>query len=397
MIQHLESYKRLIIFIEGKKMKNVLIIMSTNIFSGAEKVLADYLQNNAAHNFYVYTSTIDTPVLDEIAKQNKNVHILKDSRMHVISIRRKPILSSLSIICNLIHIHQLVKANHINFLYGNNTVDMLYVMLYKKIFNHHIASICYVHDIIQRNMYHTLVAKFSPLINAFITPSKAGRDSFVKDIDYPKKIHVIHNGCNINATCQESTGVKSNSANAKSLIFVGQICKRKRPDLFIDIMKELNRIRPGWYKGIIVGGIIEDDKEYASTFQSAIEQNKDIIQYKGQVSAQVLYGTGYFHADAFVLTSDRDPLPTVILEAMSLGIPVFARNVDGVTEMIENGVTGFSWGYYAPIRDIANLIDQSFQNSNIFSAIKENAKEKLFSDFSMEWKNKKINKLIESL
>lgn len=379
-------------------MKNVLIIMSTNIFSGAEKVMADYLQNNIAHNFYVYTSTIDTPVLDEIEKRNKNIHIFKDSSMRVISIRQKPVLSSFSILYNLLRIHRLVKKYRINLLYGNNTVDMLYVMLYKKLFDHRIASICHVHDIIQRNMYHKLIHRFTHLVNAFITPSKAGKESFIKDVDYPEKIHVIHNGCKINAPCQfESTWESTNSDNAKVLIFVGQICKRKRPDLFIDIMKELNGIRPGGYKGIIVGGIIEDDKGYVSTFKSAIEQNKDIIQYKGQVSAQVLYGTGYFHADAFVLTSDRDPLPTVILEAMSLGIPVFARNVDGVTEMIDNGVTGFSWDYYASIHDIANLIDQSFQNSNIFFMIEENAKEKMLSDFSMEWKNGSINKLIESL
>lgn len=378
-------------------MKNVLIIMSTNIFSGAEKVMADYLQNNAAHNFYVYTSTIDTPTLDEIEKKNKNIHVFKNPSMHVISIRKKPILSSFSILYNLLRVHRLVKKYHINLLYGNNTVDMLYVMLYKKLFDHHIAAICHIHDIIQRNMYHKLIHRFTPLVNAFITPSKAGKDSFIKDVDYPEKIHVIHNGCKINVTCQiESRGISANN-NIKTLIFVGQICKRKRPDLFINIMNQLNYIRPGEYKGIIVGGIIGDDKEYVAAFQSAIEQNKDIIQYKGPVSAQVLYGTCYFHADAFVLTSDRDPLPTVILEAMSLGIPVFARNVDGVTEMIDNRLTGFSWEYYASIDDIANLINQSFQNSNIFFAIKKNAKEKLLSDFSIEWKNKKINELIELL
>lgn len=379
-------------------MKNVLIIMSTNIFSGAEKVLADYLQNNIAHNFYIYTSTIDTPMLDKIENQNKNIHIFKDSSMRVISIRKNPILSSFSILYNLMRIHRLVKKYHINLLYGNNTVDMIYAMLYKKLFNHRIASICHIHDIIQRNMYHKLIQKFTPLVNAFITPSKAGKNSFVKDVDCPEKIYVIHNGCNMNQICRlESTELAVNSDGAKTLIFVGQICKRKRPDLFINIIKELNEIRSGKYKGIIVGGIIEDDKEYVATFRDAIKHNKDIIQYKGQVSAQVLYGTCYFHADAFVLTSDRDPLPTVILEAMSLGIPVFARNVDGVPEMIDNGITGFSWNYHASVNNIVDFIDKSFQDSKKFLVIKKNAKNKLLSDFSMEWKNKKINELIDSL
>lgn len=379
-------------------MKNVLIIMSTNIFSGAEKVMVDYLQNNIAHNFYVYTSTIDTSALDKIAEQNKNIRIFKDRRMHVISIRRQPILSFMSVLYNLIHIHQLVRKNNINLLYGNNTVDMLYVMLYKKIFNSNIASICHVHDIIQRNMYHKLIHKFAPLINVFITPSKAGKESFIKDVDYPEKIYVIHNGCNINGGATfESIDVKTNNSNVKTLIFVGQICKRKRPDLFINIIKELNRIHPGNYKGIIVGRIIESDKDCAISFRDAIEKNKNIIQYKGEVSGQTLYGTRYFHADALVLTSERDPLPTVILEAMSLRLLVFARDVDGVTEMIDNGITGFSWDYHMSVNNIAKLVDKSFQNSRSFPVIKENARKKLLSDFSTKWKSKKINELIDLL
>lgn len=379
-------------------MKNVLIIMSTNIFSGAEKVLMDYLQNNTVHNFFIYTSDIDTPILDKVGKDNKNIHVFKDSKMHVISIRRQPVFSSLSILHNLISIHRLVKRNHIDFLYGNNTVDMLYVMLYKRIFNPRIASICHVHDIIQRNMYHKLIKRFSPLVNAFITPSKAGKDSFVGDVDDPEKIHVIHNGCNASLIPKsESINLEGNSNKIKTLIFVGQICKRKRPDLFINILKELNQIHSNAYRGIIVGGIVNDDENYIKTFQDAVEQNKDIISYKGQVSAKELYGTQYFHADALILTSDRDPLPTVILEAMSLGIPVFARNVDGVSEMIDNGMTGFSWEYDAHVDEIANLIDKSFGNSKKFKDITQSAKDKLASSFSIDWKNKRINQLIESL
>ena len=110
-----------------------------------------------------------------------------------------------------------------------------------------------------------------------------------------------------------------------------------------------------------------------------------------------LFKSFYLHADALLLTSDRDPLPTVILEAMSLGIPVIARQVDGVTEMIEDKVTGFSWPYEASVADVAIYIDEIFNKKYDLENIKNNAKNKLDSEFSLKWKKNRINSLIESL
>ena len=45
--------------------------------------------------------------------------------------------------------------------------------------------------------------------------------------------------------------------------------------------------------------------------------------------------------DIFVLCTHREGLPLSILEAMALGKPVIATNVDGIPEVITNGVTGF--------------------------------------------------------
>jgi glycosyltransferase involved in cell wall biosynthesis len=45
--------------------------------------------------------------------------------------------------------------------------------------------------------------------------------------------------------------------------------------------------------------------------------------------------------DIFVLCTHREGLPLSILEAMALGKPVIATSVDGIPEVITNGVTGY--------------------------------------------------------
>ena len=51
--------------------------------------------------------------------------------------------------------------------------------------------------------------------------------------------------------------------------------------------------------------------------------------------------TWYGVADAFVLLSDVESMPRSLMEAMSFGLPSLATNVYGVSELIEDGRTGF--------------------------------------------------------
>lgn len=46
-------------------------------------------------------------------------------------------------------------------------------------------------------------------------------------------------------------------------------------------------------------------------------------------------------ADIFMLPSNYEGLPMVIIEAMSHGCPVVASNVGGISEIVENGVNGY--------------------------------------------------------
>lgn len=371
-------------------MKNVLIIVSTNIFSGAEKVLYDYLKDNKIHNFVLYTSKEKS--VQNNFKSLPNVTVIADEKMKVISIRRNTIASIKSIVYNLIHIRQIVKEFNIDVIYGNNTIDMLYVMLYKRFIQHDIGAICHVHDIIQRNMYHHLIRKFSNLIDVFFVPSKAGKLSFIADVDDGNKIKVVHNGC---PDTLNYTSYRKKEVNKEyNLLFVGQICERKRVDIFINIIHYLNQLGNRKYHGIIVGGVNEDDSLYAKRFYQLI-MNDSSIEYRGLVDHNTLYNEIYPNVDGLLLTSNRDPLPTVILEAMCIGIPVFARRVDGVSEMIDDGIDGITWQYDDSIDIVACRIDTAYNDTNQLNRMTLHARKKVMNEFSLKQKKDFVDKMIE--
>lgn len=89
----------------------------------------------------------------------------------------------------------------------------------------------------------------------------------------------------------------------------------------------------------------------------------------------------YEQMDVLLLTSRRDPLPRVIMEAMCHGIPVVATRVDGIPEMVEDGVTGLlvssedAAGFAAAVK---RLLEDEPLRRQMGAAGRERAK-KLFS------------------
>jgi glycosyltransferase involved in cell wall biosynthesis len=58
--------------------------------------------------------------------------------------------------------------------------------------------------------------------------------------------------------------------------------------------------------------------------------------------AQPNIGSWYRMMDVVMLTSRHEGLPNVLLEAQSLGIPVVAPDVGGMSEVVEQGVSGWT-------------------------------------------------------
>jgi len=88
-------------------------------------------------------------------------------------------------------------------------------------------------------------------------------------------------------------------------------------------------------------------------------------------------------ADIFVLTSMFEGLPLSICEAMSVGVPILATNVGGVSEMVTDGYNG----YLIPVEDykyLAKKLLDLVQDNKMLKSLGENSRKTFHDKFSLK-------------
>jgi glycosyltransferase involved in cell wall biosynthesis len=123
---------------------------------------------------------------------------------------------------------------------------------------------------------------------------------------------------------------------AVRVLTIGRIAPQKRFDRFLRVIAAVRQRSPDEVCGVLVGdgpgrSTLEDDARQIGLPSTGIE-------FHG-LKADV--ASFYHDSDVFVLTSDWEGTPNVVLEAMASGLPVVATRVGGVAALIRDGETGF--------------------------------------------------------
>src|SRR5437773_5489283 len=113
-------------------------------------------------------------------------------------------------------------------------------------------------------------------------------------------------------------------------ICVSRLVPIKNVALFVDAMAVVHRARPDAC-GVIVG---DGPLEAVLKARAAALGVSGVIRFAGYVGQREL-PLWYRAADVFVLSSDFDNSPNVVLEAMASGLPLVATNVGGVPDFVE--------------------------------------------------------------
>ena len=80
------------------------------------------------------------------------------------------------------------------------------------------------------------------------------------------------------------------------------------------------------------------------------------------------------HLDVLVLPSHEEPFGTVLAEAMAVGTPVVATRVDGLAEVVDDGVTGRLVAPGDPAQLAAAVLDVLRDRERMGAAAREQAR-----------------------
>jgi glycosyltransferase involved in cell wall biosynthesis len=184
------------------------------------------------------------------------------------------------------------------------------------------TTVLHVHDIVDRVPRHwhgaDLVLADSKAVGARLDP-----------LD----VHVI--GCPVELDPQPlQTPWPARPGDAAPVIgFVGRLVPRKGAMELVKAAPAIRAARPD-VRVVIMGDDPYEDEDAA--YARAVRASSKVDHVGRVAEAAGVLG----QLDVLVLPSTQEPFGTVVAEAMAAGTPVVATHVDGLPELVEDGVTG---------------------------------------------------------
>jgi glycosyltransferase involved in cell wall biosynthesis len=179
------------------------------------------------------------------------------------------------------------------------------------------------------------------------------------------------------------------SGDCQVVGYAGRLAPIKRLDVFLAAAKEISRRRPET-QFVIVGEGIEDLRLRQIAAASGLSSRVLFLGHRDDIY-DVLRAF-----DIFVLCSDHEGLPMVLLEALYLGVPVVARRVGGIPEVLQDEVSGLLVDSADP-RILAEACLRILNDSGLRTRLAEAGCSRMASAFSAEQTADRVSDLYLSL
>jgi len=187
--------------------------------------------------------------------------------------------------------------------------------------------------------------KISNFTDAYISVSEKVSEKYLKyKIGETKKYFTIKSGIKLSKFMQINKEIdiqkKRSAIGIKGGDFVignvGRLVASKGHRFLFQAMKRIMQLRKNQSVKLLIIG----DGNYKEELFEIVKEfgiGKDVIflGFKKNIAEMMAL------MDIFVLTSLREGLPKVLVEAAAAGIPSVAFNIDGVSEIIKDGYSGF--------------------------------------------------------
>lgn len=272
---------------------------------------------------------------------------------------------------------------------------------------------CIQHSRIGAELNSIEVDAVNNWLTKMLCVSRGVKDMFVKQGVDASKCDVVYNGIasDVKPKISASDIRKQWGVGGDDILIgtVGSLIKRKR---ISDLIEGMARIqskeargdlstnppvspfakggRKGGFKCMIVGDGPEKDNIQEQALKMGLQ---DKVIFTGFQSDAISYINAM---DIFVLPSENEGLPRVILEAMLMAKPVVACDITGPSELIVDGETGF----LVPVRNpelLADALSKLAASDDLRRGMGEKGRIRVIARFAIDKYVNDVNNIFEEV
>jgi len=368
-------------------MENILLVGHSGDLYGASRSLVK-LVRLLGEEYQVYVLLpAEGPLTDELNSILPTERILLDERLYIFtrhSFKIKNMGSTLfQFIHNVFTIRGIIKKFNIKLIHTNSGVVPAPALAAKITGRKHIWHI--------REWFGDF-KKFWPFYSAYMThfSEKVICVSKAMAIQFHghDKVISIYNGFEIPVLKTEIPVQKEIEENLKDAdLVLGCTSRirlvRKGQEYLIEAIGILSQKTNKKIHALVIGDYVPGYEWQKETIDGLIKKYhlENQIHFMGHLSDPLPF---YKLFDVFVLPSgEPEPFGGVIMEAMSLGLPVIGSNAGGTTEQIADGQNGYLFENQDP-KDLANKIELFLDNPSTIKLFGNCSKERIEKYFSLD-------------
>lgn len=324
-------------------MKKIIHLMSTNDYSGAEKVVIDIINGLKNENEYELIYVTPKGKINEILEE-RNIKYINIEKLSIKEVRRitkkyKPsIIHAHDYRASLIAAFSFVKVPIISHLHNNSPwIQTLHPY-----------------------SFALLLAGFR--IQKILTVSASIEKEYIFAKFIKKKIESVGNPVSIH---EITDNIPKELKKKYDICFSGRLTKQKNPIKFITIIYNMKNRFPK-IRAVMLGSGELKEKCIKEIKRLGLEEN---IELKGFVKNPYIIMA---QSKIFCLTSDWEGFGLVAFEALALGLPCVVSEVGGLIDIVNEKCGKLCSNKEEFIKEINNLMsDKSYYDKKSKNAIKE--------------------------
>ncbi len=169
-------------------------------------------------------------------------------------------------------------------------------------------------------------------MDAIAFVSEGARDAFKRQFGISEKLHIVHNIIDTPVIRQKAAEPLDEASGKRPVIInVGRLEVQKRQDRLLHVVSILKQRGLDFEVWLLGTGRLEKDLKSLALRLGV----SDRVRFLGFQSNPYKFMRA---ATLFLLTSDTEGRPTVVCEALSVGLPVVSTRVTGAEELLGGGI-----------------------------------------------------------